>query len=529
MDGLTLYKIYNLLQNKLLNAALNKLIFLDNAALAIFYNDNKTFNIKFVLSGSATAVYPIEKYSSTVGKEIKAVSGSKITHLRTNKYDRILFIDLSKRKPSGKIIQYSLVFEMVNGRSNCMVLNDRNIIYDKHNNNNVDQDRSVSIGSAYIPFKANKEHNLDSTGNAAGFNDLTGFYVVTANHANILLQNMSSFYKTCMQIRNDLENDDLFYIDQNDKLIPFEIINYKKVLTFSTLSEFYNRKIESDNVLTKKNRLLSFYRKRCSKYHTLLLNLQKELQLSQDYKSFHQEAILLKNNYNLLKTKRGKISLNKYSEDDIISVDYYLEKGIDVDKKISELFNKSKKLERGVYKIQERIDVTKGILQSIDDQIYYIEELNNKNELENLYYDLFHKKTKTKEKDSLKPFMEIVKDQCTYYIGRNSASNQILVSSFANGNDYWFHAHETPSAHVIMRKNEEVLTEDIVFGARITAYFSKYRDQKKIDIDYTLKKYVKSPKKSPPGSVIYKNYKSIYVIPFTKDFIESALARSSVE
>ena len=47
----------------------------------------------------------------------------------------------------------------------------------------------------------------------------------------------------------------------------------------------------------------------------------------------------------------------------------------------------------------------------------------------------------------------------------------------------------------------------------------KLRARTKVDVDYTLVKYVKKPQGAKPGMVIYDNFKSITVVP-DKELIE---------
>jgi len=85
----------------------------------------------------------------------------------------------------------------------------------------------------------------------------------------------------------------------------------------------------------------------------------------------------------------------------------------------------------------------------------------------------------------------------------------------ANPWDMWFHAKEMAGSHVVLRlnKNEKPEDRDIVEAASAAAYFSKGRNSGKVIVDYTLAKYLRKPKGTPPGFVTYKNEKSIVVSP----------------
>ena len=82
-------------------------------------------------------------------------------------------------------------------------------------------------------------------------------------------------------------------------------------------------------------------------------------------------------------------------------------------------------------------------------------------------------------------------------MGKNNFQNDELTFKFAAGNDWWFHAKGIPGSHVVVKTNGEEA------AARLAAYYSKGREQDKVEIDYTEKKNVKKPNKSKPGFVVY--------------------------
>ena len=109
-----------------------------------------------------------------------------------------------------------------------------------------------------------------------------------------------------------------------------------------------------------------------------------------------------------------------------------------------------------------------------------------------------------REKITSKPFHYISQDGFHIYVGKNNYQNDALTSKFATGNDWWFHAKGIPGSHVVVRTNGEELP-DTTFedAARLAAYYSKGREQEKVEIDYIQKKHVKKPGGAKPGFVVY--------------------------
>ncbi|HEY3297815.1 MAG TPA: NFACT RNA binding domain-containing protein, partial [Armatimonadota bacterium] len=95
-------------------------------------------------------------------------------------------------------------------------------------------------------------------------------------------------------------------------------------------------------------------------------------------------------------------------------------------------------------------------------------------------------------------------------VGQNSQSNDYLVQRVAKPNDLWVHVKASPSAHVVIRTNnkpDSVPRQVILEAAELAAQHSDQKHSSLVPVDYTLRKYVRKPKGSAPGKVIYVNEK----------------------
>ena len=90
--------------------------------------------------------------------------------------------------------------------------------------------------------------------------------------------------------------------------------------------------------------------------------------------------------------------------------------------------------------------------------------------------------------------------------------NEELTFSFANGNDWWFHAKGAPGSHVIVKSGGDELPDRTFEEAgRLAAYYSKNRGADKVEIDYIQKKHVKKPNGAKPGFVVYYTNYSLVI------------------
>ena len=124
------------------------------------------------------------------------------------------------------------------------------------------------------------------------------------------------------------------------------------------------------------------------------------------------------------------------------------------------------------------------------------------------------KKTDKKAKIKSKPFHYRSSDGYDIYVGKNNYQNDELTFKFATGNDWWFHAKGMPGSHVIVKSNNEELPDRVFEEAGMLAgYYSKGREDEKVEIDYLQKKNVKKPNGAAPGFVVYYTNYSLTIHP----------------
>ncbi len=101
-------------------------------------------------------------------------------------------------------------------------------------------------------------------------------------------------------------------------------------------------------------------------------------------------------------------------------------------------------------------------------------------------------------------------------VGRDNEGNDHLTQHAARSEDLWLHAEGFPGSHVVVRMQRRtggVPRRTLVEAAQLAAYYSQARSHGKVAVSYTLKKYVRKPRKSPPGLVTVTHEKSIVVKP----------------
>ena len=102
------------------------------------------------------------------------------------------------------------------------------------------------------------------------------------------------------------------------------------------------------------------------------------------------------------------------------------------------------------------------------------------------------------------------------WVGRNDRENDELTHRAAAPDDWWLHAQSVPGSHVVLRargRPDQVPRRVLEQAARLAALHSKARHAALVPVIYTLRKYVRKPRKSPPGTAACTREKSLMVEP----------------
>ncbi len=101
-------------------------------------------------------------------------------------------------------------------------------------------------------------------------------------------------------------------------------------------------------------------------------------------------------------------------------------------------------------------------------------------------------------------------------VGRGREANDDLTFRHSSPNDIWLHARDVAGAHVVLRWNDPDTNppaRDLTEAAVLAALQSKARTSGTVAVDWTRRKYVRKPRKSPPGVVVPERTKTLFVEP----------------
>ncbi len=96
-------------------------------------------------------------------------------------------------------------------------------------------------------------------------------------------------------------------------------------------------------------------------------------------------------------------------------------------------------------------------------------------------------------------------------VGRSAEDNDALAVRVARGNDLWLHALGRAGAHVVARleKGKALDGETLLDAAHLAAHFSDARGDPVVEVVSTRAKYVRKPRGSAPGAVVFSQERTI--------------------
>ncbi len=186
-------------------------------------------------------------------------------------------------------------------------------------------------------------------------------------------------------------------------------------------------------------------------------------------------------------------------------------------------FDKYTKLKRTAEALEEQMKETKEAIDQLESIQTSLEIAQQEADLAQIRQELADSgyikshtsgKNGRKEKITSKPFHYLSSDGFDIYVGKNNIQNDELTFKMANGGDWWFHAKKIPGSHVVLLTGgKEVPDRAFEEAASLAAFYSKGKNQEKVEIDYVMRKEVKKPGGAKPGFVVYYTNYSMAISP----------------
>lgn len=490
----------------------------------------------------------------------KHLQNGRIVSVTQPGLERIIHINIEHLDEMGDLCQKVLIIEIMGKHSNIIFCHADGTIIDsiKHVSGLISSVREVLPGKQYFvpqtqeklnPFDLNEELwkttvlNKPTPVYKAIYGSYTGISPIIAQEicfragvdgdvptASLADTKSHKLYETFAKLMADVQNGAFaphiaytgkqpvefaalpltLYSAGNDKLVPYDTMSL-------LLEQYYAEK----NTLTRIRQKSADLRKivqtaleRNIKKYDLQLRQIKDTEKRDTYRIYGE--LLNTYGYGIAPQSKSMEALNYYTNE-MITIP--LDPDLTPQENAKKYFDKYSKMKRTyealtelTAQVKEEIEHLESISTALDIALLEEDLVQIKDELMESGY-IRRKSCGKKEKVTSKPFHYISSDGFHMYVGKNNYQNDELTFKFATGNDWWFHAKNTPGSHVIVKTEGADELPDRTFeeAGRLAAYYSKGRDQDKVEIDYIQKKHVKKPAGAKPGFVVYYTNYSLMI------------------
>lgn len=482
----------------------------------------------------------------------KHLQNGRITDISQPGLERIVHIRIEHLDEMGDLRHKILVVEIMGKHSNIIFCNDDNMIIDsiKHISAAVSSVREVLPGKPY--FVVQTQDKLDALATdfdtfrqvlssrpqpafKALYGSFTGISPILAQElcfeAGIdgeqptaameeadYLSLFDAFTRMVNAVRKEQFSPNIAYTGK--KPVEFSALpltmyagGEDSCVSYASMSELLEHYYAEKNTLTRIRQKSSDLRRivqtaleRNVKKFDLQIRQMRDTEKRETYRIYGE--LLNTYGYGADPGAKSLEALNYYTNETItIPLDPTLTAKENA-KKYFDKYNKLKRtseaLSQLTKEVKEEIDHLESISAALDIALYEEDLAEIKEELTESGY-IRRRGGGKRQKITSRPFHYISSDGFHIYVGKNNYQNDELTFKFATGNDWWFHAKKLAGSHVVVKLGNAEELPDRTFeeAARLAAYYSKGRDQEKVEIDYIQKKHVKKPGGAKPGFVVY--------------------------
>ncbi|TYB31251.1 MAG: DUF814 domain-containing protein [Candidatus Mcinerneyibacterium aminivorans] len=545
MDGITFNKLIKQISGKISGSLIwdikySKNILLFNLRDYHFYINFNSSNPRIQLYENKTDfnsdyTHPFYKFLEN------KINRGKIINIDTINDDRIGFVEISKISPLGKKV-YKLIFEFLGRRINCYLTHESKILHVLKPSRGK---RALQKNDKYFPPAADRLSffNFDKSGVLKMHEDGKKLLSIFKNiHPYLdkelkyrLKNEEKKFIEIIEEFKNDLNNDK-YYIYRENKKYLLSLIRYKSAELIKessdliTLTNLYYDKYLNKKILNNKIKNLNeLIDNRVKKDEKTLKKVKKDKIKHQEYEKYKTYGDLLLAYKHKINNRSETVELDNYKTGTKEKIK------IDTDKNIQEnaekYYDKYKKGKRALDKIDRRIKELKNEIEYLKNTLHFVKQIDSFENYKNIVEELQEYGVNVEKNSSRKKRKHKKKKKYRYikykgykiYYGKSAKENEQVSIKLGNDDDWWFHVRNGRGSHVVIKyKGEEVPDEIFEAAAQIAVYFSQSRWGSKVSVDYTNCKYVRKPKGTPPGFVLYDNFNTI-IVDQNKEFMKNLL------
>lgn len=298
--------------------------------------------------------------------------------------------------------------------------------------------------------------------------------------------------------------------------------------TFASLSEAaddYYRALEARRAFeARAARERSRLNKEIAQRERLKRHLEADLAAHGDAEEHKRIGDLLLANLATAERRGTKVSVADYYAEGAPQIELEVDENSSLQEEAARRFARYTKARRASREIAERLETIEKELRRLEAQRAELESITKERDGAALGAITAEPVSETERKRALKKKQAehvpgarryTSSDGYEILVGRAARDNDNVTFRVARPHDLWLHAADYPGSHVIVRNptRAEIPHRTLIEAAQLAAHFSQARNDTKVTVHYTQRKFLSKPKGSAPGLVRMSSFRSITVEP----------------
>jgi predicted ribosome quality control (RQC) complex YloA/Tae2 family protein len=491
---------------------------------------NPELVLKYAVEGKIAYIAVTKFANSDAQKILPNLPGFELTDAEQMDFDRIISIHLQKKDRLGRKKSARIILEIIPNIGNMYLTDDKGTV------KGMLRRKDITSYAPPAPLKKATVLNFDDSQLISivekGGNILGEIYGLSQRDIINISQGITGDpYHTMEALRNYVDRatrpGPAWVIKSGDEVVGYSLVEpeleaddtatrYESAL--SMYDAYYSEAVETDEKGRRLKSLQKILSTEIDRQKKILAAIKKELESAEDAARFKLSGDLILANIGNIESGAKKARLKNLES----SSPEYFEIELDPSKSpvanAEKYFKKYKKSVSSRKALKRRFTETNRkliALQAIETD--FSGDVDNLESELQILIPAAKRASSKKQVPKRKPYRTF-HASCGWeiLIGKSNRDNDELTLRIASRNDYWFHAWQAAGSHTVLRlpaKDSIPDKQTLLEAASLAAYFSKARKSSKVPVIYTQVKYVRKPKKLPPGKVIVEREKQFMVRP----------------
>lgn len=457
----------------------------------------------------------------------KYLAGARVKRVYQRDQDRIMCFEFYRYVGAGIGSKTTLIAEFMGRLSNLILVDEEEHIIEsaRHVHPDVNRYRTILPGIHYqtpppldgIAMASVSVENIDTyLKSPIGIGKRLALSL-----EDEIKTDMASKEKVIIGIEMILRGDDSLllqdiggYVSLWPWILPGAKAISKNITTLVQDQILESSKDKKRDVLVKKVKKAIY--KKIKGLYRHIDGLKSQLKMAEEAHSLKEKGEAILANVKKIPPRSKLVNLTYWDKGGHeINLQIDLDPSLDPSQNAKNYFKRYKKYSCDREAVAKKLSELELTLETEESQMETVELIEDLQILRALVSETSPSKSKIDHKKASDPaYLTYQFGEALFLVGLSEKSNRFVTFKSAGPNDIWFHVHEAPGSHVIMKNpsnDQKNLDLGIKIGASLALHYSKNAGKEHRPVDYTYKKHVRHIQGSGPAQVTYKESKSISI------------------